>query len=70
MLYLWGDNDHGQLGVLDKKGNKIKRQEQPMLVDYFQKHDIKVVDFQLGKNHTLALDSQGRVFSWGKGSLT
>lgn len=44
-LYLWGENDNGQLGVVDLKGNKIKRQDQPQLVDYFQKHDIKIVDF-------------------------
>jgi alpha-tubulin suppressor-like RCC1 family protein len=41
----------------------------PMQVDYFQKINSKVVSVALGEAHTLVLDKDGNVFSFGWGEL-
>jgi len=39
------------------------------LVSYFKDKNIKIKEVVCGKRHTIALDHEGRVFSWGKGKL-
>ena len=52
---------------VNDSSRKIKKQDTPVLVNYFKDHGIQIVDFQLGKNHTMALDHLGWVFTWGNG---
>lgn len=47
----------------------MSRIQDPTIVPYFQQRNIKVKDVVCGKRHTIALDEEGRVFSWGKGKL-
>ena len=37
----------------------------PRKIQYFQENDIKIVDIRCGRAHSLALDTNGRVYSWG-----
>ena len=37
----------------------------PQKFPYFEKNGIRIVDVACGKNHTLALDESGKVYSWG-----
>jgi alpha-tubulin suppressor-like RCC1 family protein len=65
-LYIWGWNNDGQLGLgpLDLRPNVAY----PTQVLYFRrKLDIKadIVKVSAGFAHSAALDSQGRLFTWG-----
>lgn len=40
------------------------------MVSYFKDRNIKVKDVVLGRRHTIALDEFGRVFSWGRGTIS
>jgi alpha-tubulin suppressor-like RCC1 family protein len=66
-LYTWGDSNHGKLGLAVADGKPVKT---PTLVPFFTKNNIKVKSVALGKNHTLVLDTKGRLFSFGKGSFS
>lgn len=59
-LYTWGSNSSGQLGLGD-----LQDRAKPALVPSFTPHPL--VDIALSKHHTLALDSEGRLFSCGRG---
>ena len=37
----------------------------PRLIEYFVVNDIKIKDIQCGYEHSLALDMNGRIYSWG-----
>lgn len=63
-LYTWGDAKYGKLGFNTPEDSKIA---EPTLVSFFSKNNIKVKSVSLGRNHTLALDTKGRLFSFGKG---
>ncbi len=39
-------------------------------MDYFKQRNIKIKDVVLGRKHSIALDTKGRVFSWGRGTLS
>ena len=65
-LFTFGQNDFGQLGVIDQKG-RIPKQKNPVEVKYFAEKGIKLKQVVCGKSHTIALDTEGRVYSWGKG---
>jgi len=60
LLYCWGSNTVGQLGI----GNTVN-QSRPALVSFFQQ-EYYVVQVATGENHTLALTAGGRVFAWGQ----
>ncbi len=61
-LFAWGDNMSGQVGVVTNK--TVIRS--PMLVSNFSGVTIKAVG--AGTEHTLALDSAGNVYAWGRGN--
>ncbi len=69
-LYTWGRSDVGQLGHTK---NQVKSDDSgfvvlsPKKVEYFSER--KVVQIALGEAHTLVLDKEGRVFSFGWGEL-
>ena len=63
-LAAWGKNDRGQFGV-----NSTRSRQAPAAVD--QKGVLAgktVVQIVSGRDHTLALTSEGRVYAWGDNS--
>ena len=59
-LYVWGDNSEGQLGdgTYDNKNN-------PILISI---QDIKWSSAYSGAHYTIAVTSEGYLYSWGKNS--
>ena len=57
-LYSWGDNTHGQLGLGDTQDRQSSEE-----IKFFA--DKKIIQISLGKSHSLALDHEGQVYSWG-----
>lgn len=62
-LYTWGQNADGQLGLGD-----LKPRFEPTMVAALKKAVIR--DVVVGEKHTIALDDQGRVYSWGRGTFS
>lgn len=71
-LYMWGRSDAGQVGVpID---NLVKDSMGfvslvPMHVVHFQHIKKKVESLSLGEAHTLVLDQEGKVYSFGWSEL-
>ncbi|CAN7937233.1 unnamed protein product [Ixodes hexagonus] len=57
-LYTWGRNTEGQLGL----GHRKDQQKNPQLVSSLS----KVVQVCCGRDFTVALDAQGKVWAWGQ----
>jgi len=60
LVYGWGRNENGQLGV----GNTMNT---PIPVNITPLNKISIVNIACGWQHSLALSSNGRLFSWGCG---
>ncbi|MEM7790714.1 MAG: hypothetical protein AAF546_04865 [Verrucomicrobiota bacterium] len=61
-LYMWGPNDHGQLGLGDRK-----QRRKAVLVELPSSE--KVVDVSIGGAHTLILTRSGKVYATGNNKL-
>ena len=59
-LWTWGNNSHGQLGI-GTIGGSITA---PRVVDTGA---VRFDRISVGNNHSMALDTQGRVWTWGNG---
>lgn len=59
-VYSWGDGDYGKLGRGGSDGSKI-----PRLVEKLQ--NVEIVSVYCGGQFSIALSSDGEVYSWGKG---
>ncbi len=57
-IYCWGKNESGQLG----NGSQID-EIKPILNEYLI--DKQIVNICCGKEHTLALSSDGNIYAWG-----
>ena len=67
-LYLdeYFDTDHpGFDGVLRLQNAERGDIYSPELIEYFADNGIRIVDIECGANPNLALDDEGRVYSWG-----
>ena len=64
-LWAFGDNNYGQLGL-----GKIEKAtyNEPMEITTVDTQNIKFIKISVGGNHTLALDTEGNVYSWGSNS--
>lgn len=62
----WGYNDYGQQGRGDKEtiGDAPGEMEAIVALDFPQ----NIIDIALGDRHTCVLDSDGKVFCWGRNS--
>lgn len=60
-VYVWGSSRYGQLGL----GPKRTSTQRPTLVPKLS--DQVIVDIAAGQYHSVALDSQGRIWTWGWG---
>lgn len=61
-LYSFGSGSDGKLGHGDTKDVS-----EPKIIDYFQKHNIKVKDAVAGQKHTIVLSDKGEVYTFGYG---
>jgi len=59
IVVAFGDNTHGQLG----RGNDISLSFTPLVLDTLS--PLKVTMLALGFLHSLALTTEGKVYSWG-----
>ncbi|XP_075560269.1 uncharacterized protein LOC142592614 [Dermacentor variabilis] len=59
-IFAWGRNTEGQLGL----GNR-KDQKSPQLVSHLSQRS-KVVQVSCGRDFSLALDTQGKLWAWGQ----
>ena len=63
-LYAWGSNGSGVLGVGNTFGQREKSTA-PLAVD--APADVRFVQVDVGEDHAVALDDQGRAWAWGAG---
>jgi hypothetical protein len=63
-LYTFGTGNWGVLGHGNEDNVNFN---QPKLVEYFAKNNIKIRKVCMGDFHTLALSEDGNVYSWGYG---
>ncbi|CAL6070633.1 LPXTG-motif_cell wall anchor domain [Hexamita inflata] len=61
VLYAWGDNTYQQCGQTVNNVYVSK----PMVVPYFAENKIKVAYADGGQHHSIAIDVDGTVYSWG-----
>jgi hypothetical protein len=60
-LYAWGSNDEGQLGLGDQDASP---HPDPLITTNL----VGVKDVAAGRDHVLAVTTDGKVFAWGQGS--
>ena len=73
-VYTFGVNQRGQCGTGDPTAHHVWEPQAVLLKE--EEHDLKVfgqaleniVHVDLGLQHGLALDKEGRIFGWGKGA--
>lgn len=63
-LYTFGSGNWGVLGHGDEKSVPFN---EPKLVEYFDKNNIKIKKVCLGDFHSIALSDTGDVYTWGFG---
>lgn len=64
-----GDNGHGQFGngtTRPQQGPEFHMHRPPVRVDWISADQVPLVDLATGYAFTLALDANGRVWSWGQ----
>eukprot|EP01084_Bolivina_argentea_P311282 538806_1 len=61
-----GCNDVVQLGDSKLSRNYYGKVYEPKRIQYFIERNIKIVDIECGSNHSLVLDRNGNVYSWGE----
>jgi alpha-tubulin suppressor-like RCC1 family protein len=60
-MYAWGHGEGGLLGHGDQDTQGV-----PMMIDEFKTRKKTITSFACGGLHTLAVTSDGLVFSWGR----
>lgn len=68
-VYSWGRKDFGQLGLGGEKGTLggcENDKHEPTLITFFKDNGMTIQDIASRADSSLALDSQGRLYVWGK----
>lgn len=60
-VFAWGSNRDGQLGI----GEHMPSSEVPQLVKF--EDDVRIKQIACSKQHSIALSTDGRVYTWGGG---
>lgn len=64
LMYSWGFGKSGSLGLGEKSNTQL-----PLQIEYL--HDSSeckdMVDISCGSQHSISIDSNGKIFSWGNG---
>jgi len=65
-LWVWGRNDYGQLGLGEEAmGDMYSSERYPRLVRSLPVEGHRVVDFDCGEHHLVALTAGGAIYEWG-----
>jgi len=65
-LWVWGRNDYGQLGLGEEAmGDMYSAERYPRLVRSLPLEGHRVVDFDCGEHHLVALTAAGAIYEWG-----
>jgi len=65
-LWVWGRNDHGQLGLGEEQmGDFYSAERYPRLIRSLPLEGHQVVDFACGEHHVVVLTSAGSIYEWG-----
>jgi len=65
-LWVWGRNDYGQLGLGEEAmGDMYSAERYPRLVRSLPVEGHRVVDFDCGEYHLVALTASGAIYEWG-----
>jgi alpha-tubulin suppressor-like RCC1 family protein len=59
-LWGWGLNDWGQLGLGDQETRFM-----PVMLGWFVRRKIRIAKVECGDAHSLAIDSDGNLYTWG-----
>ena len=62
VVWVCGKNTDCQLGF-DNEGEEING---PIQIEYFKDNDIRIQDIACGDSHCLAVDVDGKLYSWGR----
>ena len=65
-LYVWGDGTYGELGE-DPETEDLKA-DTPSKLAYFDNKDIKVHSISAGHRHSIIVDTNGKIYSFGDNS--
>ncbi|CAL8461917.1 g1448 [Coccomyxa elongata] len=64
-VFVWGRGEYGRLGLGDKSGSSKLRATQVT----FKDPNVCIVQASCGGTHTMVLTSEGRIYTWGRGSF-
>lgn len=65
-LWVWGRNDYGQLGLGEEAmGDMYSAERYPRLVRSLPVEGHRIVDFDCGEYHLVALTAAGAIYEWG-----
>eukprot|EP00741_Cyanophora_paradoxa_P007319 tig00001110_g7079.t1 len=67
-LYLWGQNDDGQLGMDEEEGSREDRAA-PTLLRSLRESGARVVAVSCGYVHTACVTDDGGLWTWGQGLM-
>lgn len=62
-LFAWGDGTYGELG-----DPTIQLSEIPRKISYFNSTDIKVKTMSVGIRHSVVIDADGKIYTFGDNS--
>lgn len=65
-LYVWGDGTYGEIGE-DYETEHVST-ENPVKMAYFDNKDIKVHSISAGGRHSIVVDTEGNMYSFGDNS--
>lgn len=65
-LYIWGDGTYGELG--EDPETEDKKADTPSRLDYFEKNNIEVHSISAGHRHSVIVDTEGNMYSFGDNS--
>jgi len=65
-LWVWGRNDYGQLGLGEEAmGDMYSAERYPRLVRSLPVEGHRIIDFDCGEHHLVALTAAGSIYEWG-----
>lgn len=65
-LYVWGRNDHGQLGLGEEsQGDMHSAERYPRKIPFFDTQMTVIRDVVCGENHVVAVADNGAIYYWG-----
>ena len=60
-MYGWGDSTYGEVGTQDSESSGDLPQE----LEFFKEKDIRVKTISVGARHSVVVDTEGIVYTFG-----